>query len=128
MYIYIYIFFFQGYIYIYTLYIHTIICVLDACVILCAYWGNYELFLSNSSSNSLYPLTSVGNVAGHDGVHQVHMEFSEHFPLHDQPLLTDTELMESMAERALRMLRAGCPGGTLGKLWVGACKDLQSLW
>lgn len=37
----------------------------------------------------------------------VHMEFSEHFPLHGQPLLTDTELMESMAERALRMLRAG---------------------
>ena len=56
------------------------------------------------------------------------MEFSEHFPLHGQPLLTDTELMESMAERALRMLRAGCPGGTFGKLWVGACKDLQSLW
>lgn len=56
------------------------------------------------------------------------MEFSEHFPLHGQPLLTDTELMESMAERALRMLRAGCSGGTLGKLWVGACKDLQSLW
>ncbi|CAK9065842.1 unnamed protein product [Durusdinium trenchii] len=37
----------------------------------------------------------------------VHIEFSEHFPLHNQPFLTTSELMESMAERALRMVRCG---------------------
>eukprot|EP00435_Cladocopium_sp_Y103_P065616 s996_g27.t1 len=37
----------------------------------------------------------------------VHMEFSEHFPLHQQPVLSAEELMESMAERGQRMLRAG---------------------
>eukprot|EP00438_Fugacium_kawagutii_P012941 Skav231700 [mRNA] locus=scaffold1306:21039:37468:- [translate_table: standard] len=35
------------------------------------------------------------------------MEFNEHFPLHQQPLLAEEELMETMADRALRMLRAG---------------------
>jgi hypothetical protein len=38
------------------------------------------------------------------------MEFSEHFPLHQQPVLSAEELMESMAERGQRMLRAGCLG------------------
>ena len=41
---------------------------------------------------------------------EVHMEFSEHFPLHHQPVLSAEELMESMAERGQRMLRAGCLG------------------
>ncbi|CAE6957522.1 unnamed protein product [Symbiodinium natans] len=37
----------------------------------------------------------------------VHMEFSEHFPLHQQPEFTAMQLREAMAERALRMLRSG---------------------
>ena len=35
------------------------------------------------------------------------MEFSEHFPLHQQPEFTAMQLREAMAERALRMLRSG---------------------
>eukprot|EP00411_Alexandrium_monilatum_P099941 CAMPEP_0175784766 /NCGR_PEP_ID=MMETSP0097-20121207/78981_1 /TAXON_ID=311494 /ORGANISM="Alexandrium monilatum, Strain CCMP3105" /LENGTH=198 /DNA_ID=CAMNT_0017095655 /DNA_START=45 /DNA_END=638 /DNA_ORIENTATION=+ len=37
----------------------------------------------------------------------VHMEFSEDHPLHEQPLLSDEQLLRCMAERALRMLRSG---------------------
>ncbi|CAE7244756.1 unnamed protein product [Symbiodinium necroappetens] len=37
----------------------------------------------------------------------VHVEFSERFPLHDQPELSAAQLRQEMAERALRMLRSG---------------------
>ena len=38
---------------------------------------------------------------------EVHMEFNEHFPLHDQPELSAAQLRQAMAERAMRMLRSG---------------------
>ena len=54
---------------------------------------------------------------------EVHMEFSEHFPLHHQPVLSAEELMESMAERGQRMLRAGCLGlGYFSQKWNLPCK------
>lgn len=37
----------------------------------------------------------------------VHMEFSEHHPLHEQPPLSPEELFDAMADRALRMLQSG---------------------
>lgn len=37
----------------------------------------------------------------------VHMEFSEHHPLHEQPPLTEKQLLTCMAARALRMLCSG---------------------
>lgn len=55
------------------------------------------------------------------------MEFNEHFPLHEQPLLAEEELMETMAERALRMLRAGWLGtGDVAKGCQGPPRKLQS--
>ena len=38
---------------------------------------------------------------------EVHMEFDEAYPLHEQPLLSDSELLEAMAGRALRMASCG---------------------
>ena len=35
------------------------------------------------------------------------MEFSEHFPLHEQPRLAAKQLREAMADRAERMVRSG---------------------
>ena len=40
---------------------------------------------------------------------EVHVEFSERFPLHDQPELSAAQLRQEMAERVLRMLRSGTP-------------------
>ena len=38
---------------------------------------------------------------------EVHKEFDERYPLHEQPVLSDSELLEAMAGRALRMVRCG---------------------
>lgn len=57
----------------------------------------------------------------------VHMEFSEHFPLHEQPKLTCHELRAAMEARALRMVQHGITAARdLGGTSTFAAVDLRN--